>query len=405
MSMIRAARIGLIAVLLPFGCKKAGTLAASAGPAPTARAASASGPAAPVRTPMARVTLVPTLIPTPEPPERIEATRRGGRPLVRSSRFPSSEISFSKLTRIEEVDMNGDGDAEFLVEGVGTIHNLPPGVATTGIVSTRRLPFESPLLALLHREGAEWRPLFVGHVPLACGQTGEFSRCDQILDFRTIRFRYDDRPQVLVRIQHRGEAGVLDVSTYRLADTGQLEETFSASQPRTGLEVDVDPFGIRRRLAVDTFVNRQLAAGYRSFTLSSNFIFGERKFRVYTETAEEMYSERGDIELSYWGLVHQPVFRDELERLRRQPRQPGDDDPVKVLQRRYADARNVRLSTRRPGLAVVLFERPGCAAHAVLYQPLRETQGDGAAWELASIRLSGDTPYECLGEPPVSVTR
>jgi hypothetical protein len=169
--------------------------------------------------------------------------------------------------------------------------------------------------------------------------------------------------------------------------------------------VDVDPFGIRRRVAVDTFVNRQLAAGYRSFTLSSNFIFGERKFRIYTETAEEMFSDRGDIELSYWGLVHQPVFREELEKLRRQPRQPGDDDPVKVVQRKYSDARNVRLSTRRPGLAVVLFERPGCAAHAVLFQPLRETQGDGAAWDIAAIRGAGEFPYECLAEPPVSVAR
>jgi hypothetical protein len=412
MVMIRAARIALIAaLLLPFACKKAETGPAAPGAAPgTASSAAASAPAsgtpgASARTPLPRITTIPTLIPTPEPPERIEAIRRGGRTMVRSSRFPSSEISFSRLNRIEEVDLNGDGDAEFLVEGIGTIQSLPPGIPTSGVVSTRRLPFESPLLAVLHHEGAEWRPIFVGHVPLACGQTGEFAACDQVLDFRTIRFRYDDRPQVLVRIQHRGEAGTLEVSTFRLNESGTLDTTFSASQPRTGLEVDVDPFGIRRRVAVDTFVNKQLAAGYRSFTLSSNFIFGERKFRVYTETAEEMYSDRGDVELSYWGLVHQPVFREELEKLRRQTRQPGDDDPVKVVQRRYPDARNVRLSTKRPGLAVVLFERPGCAAHAVLYQPLRESQGDGAAWDVASIRGAGELPYECLAEPPVSVAR
>jgi hypothetical protein len=401
----------MIAALVPLACRKAetgptATRPATAEPVPGPTVAGAPARAAAgLPTPLPRATLIPTPIPTPEPPERIEATRRGGRPLVRSSRFPASEISFSKLTRVEEVDLNGDGDAEFLVEGTGTIHSLPPIVPTLGIVSTRRLPFESPLLAVLHREGAEWRPLFVAHVPLACGQTGDFSRCDQVLDFRTVRFRYDDRPQVLVRIQRRGEAGVLDVQTLRLAESGVLEPTFTASQSRTGLEVDVDPFGIRRRVAVDTFVNRQLAAGYRSFTLTSNFIFGERRFRVYTETAEEQFSEKGDIELSYWGLVHQPVFREELERLRRQPRKPGDDDPVKVVSQRYPDARNVRLSTKRTGLAVVLFERPGCAAHAVLYQPLRETQGDGAAWEVAIIRTGGEFPYECLAEPPVSVAR
>jgi hypothetical protein len=48
---------------------------------------------------------------------------------------------------------------------------------------------------------------------------------------------------------------------------------------------------------------------------------------------------------------------------------------------------------------VVYFERVGCSAHIVLYQPLRETDGDKSIWDFAVIRSPEEPAYECLMEP------
>ena len=82
--------------------------------------------------------------------------------------------------------------------------------------------------------------------------------------------------------------------------------------------------------------------------------------------------------LAYWGLVHQPSFAPDVEKLRE--RQKSVDawllDPVEVIRRRYPDATRVRVGARMPGVCVVFFERPNnCHAHALLYQPLREWEG------------------------------
>lgn len=375
-----------------------------------AGAAPRGTPTAPPRTPAPAArraaSPTPTARPTPVPPQRVAQTRKGGPPAQRVARYANSHVTFTRLQRVEEVDLDRDGSFEALVEAIGTVRGLPSGAPTLGLVSASRLPFESQLLTVLERRGAEWRVLFLGHLPLRCGQADDLARCDQLIAFRSVRFRFDDRPQVVLQIQHAGEAGLHETITYRHSGKA-LEPTFSAILPRDSVEVAVDPAGIRRRLAVDTFVNRELPARYRSFTLATSFIFGDRRFRVHSETVEEEWSERGDLELTYWGLVHQPSFASDLEKLRDRGRRGAADpgpppDPAEIVRRRYPDASDVRVGARQPGLALVYFRRPGCLARAVLYQPLREWEGERTAWEMAVIRSRRETPYECLDEPPVS---
>jgi hypothetical protein len=38
----------------------------------------------------------------------------------------------------------------------------------------------------------------------------------------------------------------------------------------------------------------------------------------------------------------------------------------------------------------------------VLYQPVREWEGEKSFWELAVIRGQKETPFECLDEPPMT---
>ena len=62
----------------------------------------------------------------------------------------------------------------------------------------------------------------------------------------------------------------------------------------------------------------------------------------------------------------------------------------------------MRVFVKQPGLAIVDFERINCPAHIVLYQPLREWEGEKSHWEFAVIRSPEEPAYECLAEPPVS---
>jgi len=355
----------------------------------------------------ARPTPSPTARPTPAPPRREPEGRKGGPPKPRVVRFASPDVVFSRLQRVEEVDLDRDGVFESLVEGTGTVRRLIPGIPTLGFVSRSRLPFESPLLTVFGRKGGEWTALLLAHIPLACGQADRLEHCDQLMAFHSVRFRYDDRPQVLVQILHSEEGGLNETHTYRSVG-GKLEPTFSVSLPRQDVDVEVDPTGIRRKIAVDTFVNQNLPPRYRSFTLASRYLFGERRFRVHSEKIEEEWSERGDLDLTYWGLVHQPSFAEDLERLRERSRKsaaegPAAIDPLEVVRKRYPDATEVRIGSRQTGLAIVYFRRPGCFARAVLYQPLREWDGEKTFWEMALIRGGKEVPYECLEEPPIEI--
>jgi len=353
----------------------------------------------------------PTEVPSPAAPTRVkDVARKGAAPAPsRVNRFPSQELTFSRLLRVEEVDLDRDGEPEVLVEGIGTVKKIPDDTLTVDFVSRQRLPFESPILAVMRRSGEEWKTLLAVHVPLRCGQSDDLSSCDQLVAFRTIRFRFDDRPQVILQILHSGETGINETYAYRLVN-GRLETTFALSLPRVSVDVTIDPNGIVRRLAVDTFVNRELPSRYRSFTLKSFFVFGESKFRVYSENVEEPFSDRSDVELAYWGLVHQPTFATDIDRLRREKKEPAEPwtlDPVEVIRKRYPDAIRPRTGTRAPGVAVVYFDRPGgCHAHAVLYQPVREWEGEKSFWEIASMRGQKDnSPFECLDEQPLSLVR
>ena len=371
--------------------------------------APAAALSAPPPTPAARRAppTTPTPVPTPVPPPRIETTRKGVLSRDRVTRFPSRNVTFSRLLRVEEVDLDRDGVSEVLVDAIGTVQQIPEGVPAVGFVSRYRLPFESPLLAIMKKSGDEWNPLWIAHVPLRCGQSDDLSTCDQLLRFHSIRFRFDDRPQVVFQMLHAGDSGLNETYAYRLVK-GKLETTFSVSLPRASVTVSIEPNGIERRLAVDTFVNRDLPARYRSFTLRTGFVFGENRFRIASDTPEEPWSaDRSNIELAYWGLVHQTSFGAEVEKLRE--RQKGVDawllDPVEVIRRRLPDATRVRLGARMPGVCVVFFERPNnCHAHALLFQPAREWEGDKTFWEIGAMRGQKD-PYECLEEAPLEVNR
>jgi hypothetical protein len=360
----------------------------------------------PVHAPRATVvpTPVPTPMPTPVPPPRIETSRKGLASRERDARFRSPEISFSRILRVEEVDLDREGVSEALVDGIGTVQRLPEDVPALGFVSRYRLPFESPLLAVMRKSGDEWHPIWIAHVPLRCGQTDDLSVCDEITQFRTIRFRFDDRPQVVFQMLHAGETGLNETYAYRLVK-GRLETTFSASLPRASVTVSVEPNGIERRLAVDTFLNRDLPIRYRSFTLKTYFVFGENRFRIATDIPEEAWSaDKAETELVYWGLVHQSSFAPEIEKLRERQRtaEAWSFDPVEVVRHRYADATKVRLGAKAAGVSVVFFDRPnGCNAHAMLYQPVREWEGDHTFWDVAAIRGQKEFPFECVEEPPL----
>ncbi len=383
---------GLLAATFFAFVPSGSALDAASPPGPPARTA-----AAPART--------PTRIPTPQAPPRVEEPRRGAMARERI-RFSSRDIAFSRVIHVEEVDLDRDGVSEVLVDGIGTVLKLPEDAPTVGFVSKSRLPFESPLLVVLKRFGDEWRPLFIAHVPLRCGQSDDLSTCDQLLSFRSIRFRFDDRPQVVFQMLHPGDSGFNETLALRLS-RGKLEQTFSVSLPRSSVNVSVDPNGIERRLAVDTFLSRELSARYRSFTLKTFFVFGENRFRIASDVLEDPWTtDRSSVELSYWGLVHQPGFALEVEKLRdRQRKEPPaawSFDPLEVIKKRYPDSTQVRAGTRAAGVCIVYFERPNnCQARAVLYQPLREWEGEKTFWEIASLRGQKDFPFECLDEPPL----
>jgi hypothetical protein len=362
---------------------------------------------APAPAPSPRQTRVP--VPTPQtspvPPERPASIRKGAAPLPGVQRYENANIRFSKLKRVEEVDLDNDGVFEALVEGVGTVKSLPPDVPAVGFVSRARLPFENPLLAVFKRKGGDWDLLLVAHLPMRCSQTDDPAKCDELLAFRSIPFRFDDRPQVALQIVHAGEPRLAESLTYRL-DRGRLETTFSSALPRAGVEVAFGPEGVTRKVAVDTFINKELPPRYRSFTLTTSYVFGQRKFRVLSESLEPEWNEREDLDLSYWGLVHQSTFAGDLARLQERQKKaaseaPASLDPAELVKKRFPDARDVRVGLKQPGVAVVYFERIGCSAHVVLYQPLRQWEGEKSIWDFAVIRSPEEAAYECLAEAPL----
>jgi len=338
------------------------------------------------------------------PPERAPAVNKGAAPDKRDSRYPNPYVSFSKITRVEEVDLDNDGAAEALVEGIGTFRGLPQDIPTFGFVSRSRLPFENPIFAVFKRikGSGDWDLLLAGHLPLRCRQTDDPAKCDELFAFYSIPFRFDDRRQVVVQILHAGEPRVSETRIYRL-DAGRMTETFGIALPKSSVDVSFGPDGVSRRIAVDTFINKELPPRYRSFTLVSNFVFGERKFRILSETVEPEWSEHADTDLAYWGLVRQPVFAPELARLaeRQKKAEAWAFDPVETVKRRFADAKDVRVGVKQVGVAVVEFERPGCPAHVVVYQPLRPAEGEKSLWDFATIRAPEEPTYECLGEAPL----
>src|SRR5262245_48660514 len=126
----------------------AAALAAGALLSAAPASAQAGKPAAQAKKP----TPVPTPIPTPVPPERVPSSlRKGAAPTGRIGRFENPIVSFSKITRVEEVDLDNDGVAEALVEGVGTVKSMPPDVLAVGFVSRSRLPFENPIAVVFQK--------------------------------------------------------------------------------------------------------------------------------------------------------------------------------------------------------------------------------------------------------------
>jgi hypothetical protein len=362
-------------------------------------ATAVSAPETPAKTPAAR----PTPVPTPVPPERVSASqRKGAVPERRLPRYENAFVSFSKITRVEEVDLDNDGVAEALVEGIGTVRGLPPDIPVVGFVSRTRLPFENPIFAVFARGKSDWNLLLVGHLPLRCSQADDPAKCDQLNAFRSVLFRFDDRPQVALQIVHAGEPRLSETHFYRL-EKGRLDTTLSTTAPRSGVDVEFGPDGVTRRIAVDTFINKELPARYRSFTLVTTYVFGERKFRILAETVEPEWSERSDDELAYWGLVRQSTFAGDLAKLleRQKKAEPWALDPVELVKKRFPDARDVRLGVKLAGVAVVDFERANCPAHVVVYQPLRHVEGEKSLWDFAVIRSAEEPAYECLGEAPM----
>jgi len=347
-------------------------------------------------------------VPTPVPPERQPSSiRKGAAAPPITQRFENANVRFSRLTRIEEVDLDNDGVFEALVEGVGTVKTLPPDIPAVGFLSRARLPFENPLLAVFKKKGGDWDLLLAAHLPLRCTQTDDPAKCDELVAFRSVAFRFDDRPQVALQIVHAGEPRLSETLVYRL-DRGRFETTFSSTLPRSGVDVAFGPEGITRRIAVDTFINKELPPRYRSFTLTTNYIFGERRFRILSESLEPEWNEREDLDLSYWGLVHQSSFASDLARLQERQKKaaaeaPQTLDPAELVRKRFPDARDVRVGLKQPGVAVVYFERIGCSAHIVLYQPLRQWEGEKSLWDFAVIRSPEEPAYECLAEPPLKV--
>jgi hypothetical protein len=346
-------------------------------------------------------------VPTPVPPERVSSSPRKGAAVPgRVQGYDNPHVRFSKLNRIEQVDLDNDGDFEVLLEGVGTVESLPPDIPAVGFVSRTRLPFENPLVAVLRRaRGSQWDLLLIGHLPLLCNQSQDPDTCDELDAFRSVRFRFDDRPQVALQITRAGEPHLVETHMYRM-DRGRLETTFSTTAARSGVEVDFGPPGIRRRIAIDTFLNKDLPSRYRSFTLTTSYVFGDQKFRILAENLDPEWNERQAADLSYWGLVHQSSFTGELARLQERQKKataeaPWMLDPVELVKKRFPDARDVRLGNKQSGVAVVYFDRIGCPAHVVVYQPLREWEGEKAFWDFAVIRSADEAAYECLGEEPV----
>jgi hypothetical protein len=367
--------------------------------------AQSAAPAKPAAAPAKTATPVPTPIPTPVPPERVPSSlRKGAMSDRRIARFENPYVSFSKITRVEEVDLDNDGVAEALVEGIGTVRSLSPDILAVGFVSRSRLPFENPIAVIFEKgKGSDWNPLLVAHLPLRCSQSDDPAKCDQLYAFRSVLFRFDDRPQVALQIVHAGEPHLSESHFYRL-NKGRLDETYSVTAPRSGVDVEFGPDGITRRIAVDTFINKDLPPRYRSFTLVTNYVFGERKFRVLSEMLDPEWSEGAADELGYWGLVRQGTFAGDLAKLseRQKKAEAWALDPVELVKKRFPDARDVRVGVKLAGVAVVDFDRPGCPAHVVVYQPLRHVEGDKTLWEFAVIRSAEEPAYECLGEAPMT---
>ena len=189
------------------------------------------------QTPRPRPTVAPpTPIPTPVPPEREARQNKGAASGSRVTRYENRHVSFATLTRVEEVDLDRDGVFEALVEGVGSFRSLPPDIPVIGFVSRTRLPFENPILAVFKKgKGTEWDLLLAAHLPLLCTQSDDPARCDELVAFRSVDFRYDDRPQVALQIIHPGDPRISETHMYRLKNPGRFDATFSIALPRSAV--------------------------------------------------------------------------------------------------------------------------------------------------------------------------
>ena len=272
-------------------------------------------------------------------------------------------------------------------------------------MSRTRLPFENPIVAAFQRsKGGDWNLLLVGHLPLRCKQSDDPGKCDELYAFRTVLFRFDDHPQIALEIVHAGEPHLMEAHVFRL-DRGRLDTTFTATGPRPGLDVEIEPDGVARRIAVDTFINKELPPRYRSFTLTTSYVFGERKFRIASESLEPEWTEAGGLDLSYWGLVHQSTFASDLAKLQERQKKvaaeaPWALDPTGARQ----EAVPRRAGRTRHAAAAGSGDRelrarqlPG--AHRRI-PAAREWEGEKSLWDFALIRSPEEPAYECLGEAP-----
>ena len=205
-------------------------------------------------------------------------------------------------------------------------------------------------------------------------------------------FRFDDRPQVALQIVHAGEPRLSETHFYRLDQRPPRSDVLGHGAPRPASTWTIAPDGVTRRIAVDTFINKELPPRYRSFTLVTSYVFGERKFRILTESVEPEWSEQADDGPRLLGpraaaTSSRPTSRS--CRTGRRRRRPWALDPVELVKRRFPDARDVRLGVKEAGVAVVDFERASCSAHVVVYQPLRRAEGEKSIWDFAVIRVGG----------------
>ena len=160
---------------------------------------------------------------------------KGAAPERRLPRYENKFVSFSKISRVEEVGSRrrrrrrgagrGDRDRPRACRPTSRSSASCPACGCPSRTRSSR--------SFQKSKGGDWNLLLVGHLPLRCSQSDDPAKCDELYAFRTVLFRFDDRPQVALEIVHAGEPHLLETHVYRL-DRGRLETTFTATGPRIG---------------------------------------------------------------------------------------------------------------------------------------------------------------------------